>query len=270
MWYGVRRETGAFWADGSPHPVGQGASIHGDGQNARLHHIEAATRFAPLEVWEAKNPFLMERCELAPRLGRAGNPPRRSRRGHGVPVPRGRVRDLDDRADEERPAGAWPGVLPAAPTPASSGCRTGRPSRVAKATGLPLPAGSTFAVHCGGGGGYGPPGGARPRGRPAGHPRGLHHRGARSGALPARVLVAERRRPDRQTVRPIPAHPCASGERTPLGATSAPLRRLDVVRNGHVSRATDLRPTRSTITRKVLRVCSNVLQNRSGFSRACG
>ena len=34
--------------------------VHGDGQSARLHHIEAATRFAPLEVWEAKNPWIME------------------------------------------------------------------------------------------------------------------------------------------------------------------------------------------------------------------
>ena len=37
-----------------------------------MHHIEAATRFAPLEVWEQKNPWLMERCELAVDSGGPG------------------------------------------------------------------------------------------------------------------------------------------------------------------------------------------------------
>ena len=32
VWYGVREDTGQFWGDGSPHPVGQGASVHGDGR----------------------------------------------------------------------------------------------------------------------------------------------------------------------------------------------------------------------------------------------
>src|SRR5262249_36619226 len=30
VWWGVREDTGEPWADGSPHPVGQGASVHGD------------------------------------------------------------------------------------------------------------------------------------------------------------------------------------------------------------------------------------------------
>ena len=51
---------------------GRARSIHGDGASARLHHVEAATRFAPLEVWEAKNPWLMECCELAPDSGGPG------------------------------------------------------------------------------------------------------------------------------------------------------------------------------------------------------
>ena len=101
VWCGVREDTGESWADGSPHPVGQGASIHGDGRARCLHHIEAATRFSPLEVWEAKNPWLMELLRARAGLGRPRAQPRRARRRHGLPLPRGRFRDLDDRAHEE-------------------------------------------------------------------------------------------------------------------------------------------------------------------------
>ena len=66
VWWGVREETGESWADGSPHPIGQGASARGDGASSLLHHAEAATRFSPTEVWEARNPWLMEKVELAP------------------------------------------------------------------------------------------------------------------------------------------------------------------------------------------------------------
>ena len=39
-----------------------------------MHHSEAATRFSPVEVWEAKNPWLIERFELAPdSCGPGGN-----------------------------------------------------------------------------------------------------------------------------------------------------------------------------------------------------
>ena len=106
VWWGVREETGELWADGSPHPVGQGASAHGDGGSSLLHMIEAATRFSPSEVWEARNPWLMERFELAPGLGRPREVPRRARAGHVLPLPRGRGLHVDGRADEERALGA--------------------------------------------------------------------------------------------------------------------------------------------------------------------
>ncbi len=72
VWWGVREQTGEPWADGSPHPVGQGASVHGDGAHSLIHHAEAATRFSPTEVWESKNPWLLEKVELAPDSGGAG------------------------------------------------------------------------------------------------------------------------------------------------------------------------------------------------------
>ncbi|GGE12530.1 5-oxoprolinase [Aureimonas endophytica] len=64
VWWGTREATGEAWADGAPHPTGQGAWNGGDG-GTMLHISESATRFTPIEVWEARNPFLVERLALA-------------------------------------------------------------------------------------------------------------------------------------------------------------------------------------------------------------
>ena len=72
------------------------------------------------------------------------------------------------------------------------------------------------SFHCGGGGGYGPPserdpgGGAR---RPA---RGLHHRGARAPALPARVRVVTVAARSRRTSSPAPAAGARPAPSTPI------------------------------------------------------
>jgi N-methylhydantoinase B len=156
LWYGVREETGQFWGDGSPHPVGQGASIHGDGQSARLHHIEAATRFAPLEVWEAKNPWLMEFCELAPDSGGPG----RNRGGLGPDMAFRFLEDAFAISTIERSKNAPWGLEGGGEGRPNSGelrLPDGTVKPIAKATGLALPKGSVFVFHCGGGGGYGPP-----------------------------------------------------------------------------------------------------------------
>jgi N-methylhydantoinase B len=156
LWWGVREETGEFWGDGSPHPIGQGASARGDGANSCLHHIEAATRFAPMEVWEAKNPWLMEKFELAPDSGGAG----RYRGGLGPDMFFHFLEDSEATSTIERTKHAPWGI---------AGGREGRPNSgylrmpdgsrtfIAKATSLPIPKGSTFEMHCGGGGGYGRP-----------------------------------------------------------------------------------------------------------------
>ena len=156
LWYGVREDTGEFWGDGSPHPVGQGASIHGDGQSARLHHIEAATRFAPLEVWEAKNPWLMEFCELAPDSGGPG----RNRGGLGPDMAFRFLEDAFAISTIERSKNAPWGLEGGGEGRPNSGelrLPDGTVKPIAKATGLALPKGSVFVFHCGGGGGYGPP-----------------------------------------------------------------------------------------------------------------
>ena len=157
VWWGVRERTGEFWGDGSPHPVGQGASADGDGASSLLHHIEAATRFAPVEVWEQRNPWLLEKFELAPDSGGPG----RHRGGLGPDMFFHFLEESYCTSTVERTknppwglAGGLPGRANAGALRLPDGTRT----PVAKATGLRIPKGATFEIHCGGGGGYGPPG----------------------------------------------------------------------------------------------------------------
>jgi N-methylhydantoinase B len=65
VWWGSREGTGEPWADGAPHPVGLGASPQGDGASTMMFHSESATRFTPAEIWEARNPWIIEQCALA-------------------------------------------------------------------------------------------------------------------------------------------------------------------------------------------------------------
>jgi N-methylhydantoinase B len=156
VWYGFREGTGEFWGDGSPHPVGQGASAHGDGGSSLLHLIEAATRFSPMEVWEAKNPWLMEKFELAPDSGGPG----KFRGGLGPDMHFTFLEEAYCTSTIERTKNApWglAGGLPGRPNSGVLQHPDGRREPVAKATGLRIPKGATFEVHCGGGGGYGPP-----------------------------------------------------------------------------------------------------------------
>jgi N-methylhydantoinase B len=157
VWWGVRERTGEPWADGSPHPIGQGAHARGDGASSLIHHAEAATRFSPVEVWEARNPWLLEKVELAPDSGGAG----RHRGGLGVDMFFCLLEDSYATTVVERTKNAPWGL---------EGGRAGRPNRIAlrapdgqteplrgKNTRLFLPKGSTVELYNGGGGGYGPP-----------------------------------------------------------------------------------------------------------------
>jgi N-methylhydantoinase B len=154
VWWGRRRATGEPWADGSPHPVGQGAHARGDGANAVMHVSESATRIAPAEVWESRNPWLVERAELAPDSGGPGE----HRGGNGLDL---EIRLLEDAeltsvvdrttmppaglagGGEARPNGAW--------------LRLADGTRIAcaKATRLGAPADSVLELRTGGGGGFG-------------------------------------------------------------------------------------------------------------------
>jgi N-methylhydantoinase B len=157
VWWGVREETGEPWADGSPHPVGQGASVRGDGASALLHVAESATRFAPTEVWETKNPWLLERVELIPDSGGAG----RHRGGLGIQMDFQMREETYVTAVVERTKNAAWGLEGGEEAGVANICGLRLPdgsrTRFGKATRLQLPKGSTLELTCGGGGGYGPP-----------------------------------------------------------------------------------------------------------------
>lgn len=157
VWWGVRRETGEPWADGSPHPVGQGASVRGDGANSLLHVAESATRFSPTEVWESKNPWLLERVELIPDSGGAG----RHRGGLGVQLDFQMLEEAYVTSVVERTRNAAWGLEGGEEAGVANACSLRLPdgsrSRRDKATRLLVPTGGTLELTCGGGGGYGPP-----------------------------------------------------------------------------------------------------------------
>jgi N-methylhydantoinase B len=158
VWWGVREGTGEPWADGSPHPVGQGASVHGDGANSLIHHAEAATRFSPTEVWESKNPWLLEKVELAPDSGGAG----RYRGGCGVDLFFQAREDMWVTSAVERTKTAPWGLEGGAAARANNAALRapdGSRTYFGKATRLKVPAGATIELYNGGGGGYGPPAG---------------------------------------------------------------------------------------------------------------
>ena len=64
VWWGKRENNNEPWADGSPHPIGQGAFNGGDGITS-MHHNSAGTRISPTEIWESRNPWLVKKIELA-------------------------------------------------------------------------------------------------------------------------------------------------------------------------------------------------------------
>jgi N-methylhydantoinase B len=157
VWWGVRKQTGEPWADGSPHPIGQGGSAHGDGASSLIHHAEAATRFSPVEVWEARNPWLLEKVELVPDSGGPG----RHRGGLGVDMFFHLLEDSYATTVVERTKNApWglEGGLPGRPNGIAVRGLDGivRPLK-GKNTRLLLPKGSTLELYNGGGGGYGAP-----------------------------------------------------------------------------------------------------------------
>jgi N-methylhydantoinase B len=155
VWWGTREATGEPWADGSPHPLGQGAHAKGDGASSLIHVSEAATRFSPVEVWESRNPWLVERVELA--TDSCG--PGRYRGGLGVDMFFQTLEESYVTVVIERTKEGAPGL---------EGGGTGRPNGatlrradgtrvpVAKATRLTVPHGATIELHTGGGGGFGP------------------------------------------------------------------------------------------------------------------
>jgi N-methylhydantoinase B len=156
VWWGVREKTGEPWADGFPTPIGQGGSVHGDGASSLIHHAEAATRFSPTEVWESKNPWVVEKVELAPDSCGPGQ----HRGGLGVDFFFHMLEDCYVTSAVERTK-TRPWGLQGGGEARPNGAVLQRPdgSRMefGKATRLLVAKGATLELHTGGGGGYGPP-----------------------------------------------------------------------------------------------------------------
>ncbi|MCY4459562.1 MAG: hydantoinase B/oxoprolinase family protein [Albidovulum sp.] len=155
VWWGVREKTGEPWADGSPHPVGAGGHVGGDGATM-MHSAEAATRFSATEIWEAKNPWLLEKVEFSPDSCGAG----KNRSGLGIDLYFYMFEDSYVTAAIERSYNQPWGL--------KGGC-SGRSNSArlrfadgsygdsfAKATRLKVPKGATLELYTAGGGGYGP------------------------------------------------------------------------------------------------------------------
>ena len=156
VWWGVRETSGEFWGDGSAYPIGQGAGARGDGGSSQIHYMEAATRIAPAEVWEAKNPWVFERIELAPDSGGAGE----HRGGLGVDFFFELLEDAWCTPTLERTKTPPLGLAGGGTGRANSGVLRypdGRREPVTKTTGLKMPKGSVFEMRTGGGGGWGSP-----------------------------------------------------------------------------------------------------------------
>jgi N-methylhydantoinase B len=154
VWWGLRA-GGEPWADGSPYPVGQGASAAGDGANAVMHVSESATRIAPTEVSESRNPWLVERAELAADSGGAGE----HRGGVGLDLSVRLLEDAEFTSVVDRTRVRPAGLAGGGPARANAAYlrRGGTTVACAKATRMAAPAGSVFELRTGGGGGFGDP-----------------------------------------------------------------------------------------------------------------
>ena len=155
VYWREREQSGEPWADGAPHPVGQGASIFGDGATC-LHHAESATRFAPAEVWENRNPWLVNRVELIQDSCGAGQ----YRGGLGVNFEITMLEDTFATTVCERtklPPWGLNGGMEGIPNSCSIISEDGTSKEVSKATRVPFSKGKKILLQCGGGGGYGNP-----------------------------------------------------------------------------------------------------------------
>lgn len=155
VWWGKRATTGEAWADGAPHPTGQGAWNGGDG-GTMLHIAESATRFTPVEVWEARNPWRIEKLALATDSGGPGQ----FRGGAGIDLHFRMLEDTNITTVCERTRNR-PWGLAGGGEGRANGAQVRMPDgtvrNVPKTTRFVVPKGGVLELSTGGGGGYGSP-----------------------------------------------------------------------------------------------------------------
>ena len=154
VWWGKRENNNEPWADGSPHPIGQGAFNGGDGISS-MHHNSAGTRISPTEIWESRNPWLVNKIELAKDSCGAG----KYRGGLGLNLEFEMLEETYVTTVVERtnfpPWGVNNGKA-ARPNNVILNTKNGK-LNVPKKTGLKLNKGESIIFKTGGGGGYGDP-----------------------------------------------------------------------------------------------------------------
>ena len=154
-WWGEEQD-GEKWYQAGPHVVGQGGSAHADGANALMHIGTAATGETPIELWEARYPVQIDKWELAADSAGSG----RHRGGLGVDFDIRMLRDCYITATFERtknPGWGLEGGKPGRKNALWVEFPDGSKTEFAKATRVPIPAGSVMAFRTGGGGGWGKP-----------------------------------------------------------------------------------------------------------------
>ena len=154
VWWGKRENNNEPWADGSPHPIGQGAFNGGDGITS-MHHNSAGTRISPTEIWESRNPWLVNKIELAKDSCGAG----KYRGGLGLNLEFEMLEETYVTTVVERTNFAPWGVNNGKAARSNNvilNTKNGK-LNVPKKTGLKLNKGESIIFKTGGGGGYGDP-----------------------------------------------------------------------------------------------------------------
>jgi N-methylhydantoinase B len=154
IWWGTREKTGEVWAAGSPLPVGQGAHAGGDG-GTMIHMIQAFGQVPPMELWEAKFPWLVESYEFATDSSGPGE----HVGGQGIDISWRMLEDCYFTSTVEqtktKPWGLAGGVGGRS-NYAEIRLPDGTTNTFGKVTAMKAPKGSVVTVRSGGGGGYGP------------------------------------------------------------------------------------------------------------------
>ena len=155
IWWGDRPGDEP-WSDSTGHPIGQGAHAGGDGANSLMHLGEAASRFASVEVFEARYPVLWRSVELAADSGGAG----RFQGGLGLDASLVALEDAWVTCVVERtgfPSWGLHGGESGRPNAARLRLPDGSSRACSKVTALSVPRGASLEIATGGGGGFGPP-----------------------------------------------------------------------------------------------------------------
>jgi len=152
VWWGKRKKNDEPWADGSPHPIGQGGFSGGDGITS-MHHNSAGTRISPTEIWESRNPWLVKKIELAQNSCGPGE----YRGGLGLNLEFEMLEETYVTTVVERTKFPPWGINEGGPGRANNVIlkSKNKSSNVPKKTGLKLHKGDSLVFKTGGGGGYG-------------------------------------------------------------------------------------------------------------------